>query len=1151
MTIPRDAGPRRSHRLPILVAAIALVAAGTAAWLFPRAFPIVSLEQSLTRDVALARADSFFRAHDLAPAGARRAVHFRGNDSLRTFVELAGGGADSLNALVRGRDVAPFSWSVRAFVPRNPREAHVEFAPDGRIIGFARSLAEVDRRPTISADSGQRLAELALGTWINDRTDRWRLVSSSYETRKTSGRVDRSYTFERADRRVGGAPIRAEVVVAGDAASKVRQYVEIPEGFKRRYAEMRSANELLALLAGLGALAIVVAGIVFLSKTSRSAVRWREAMIVGGVIGVLTLAAGLNEMTGSWYGYDTAMSPTGFQARIAIGALLTGALTGLLAGFTLAAAEAASRRAFPGQLDWWKLWRYRGTREVAARVAGGYAVAAIGFAYVACFYLVTRTLLGWWVPSEMLDDPNLIATPLPWMSGIAMSLNAGVWEETLFRALPLSLLSLWVGQRPGRRWWMAAGIVLTALVFGFAHANYPSWPPYSRGVEIFLDACFWGVLVVTVGVPVTIIAHFVYDLVLFGLFATSGSAVEYRVSVAMIVLALLAPALAVAWAWVRQRGLVTAPDDARFAAFTPSVEDEVVEAIAPRQSHAMTMRARRLAIVAAIIAIAAALGRRSQPVLGPQFTAGRGRVIATADSVLRARGGDPSSWRRLARTATDTLGPWPRFLREYKLIPQARRFATSYIPPTWWTVRYVHTAGPTAQRAEEWRVRVWPDGRPLDARHIIPDSAARHVALPADVRRIALGALARDRVNTATLMESEYREKALPARHDVTITYTDTAVKLPGGAAARAWVLVAGDEPLMARRGVELPETFLRADRERQTSNSLTAGLCGMLLAGGIITGAIFVARRRPMLVNDGVLDRRETIAALGVLVTLAVIGRLNALPSTLFSYDTSEPWGRFVGTSLLALVSAIPLAFATFGAWLGVAALRRRVGIPMLAGPPSRSTSDDMLLSGLGLGSLAYALSRAGALLPSRGMPSTPSTLLDDAAPVLSLLPTLPNAIVFTITVIAVPVLVIAGVTRNWMLRMLIAVAMLGLAVGAAVAVAPANDVDPARLVLGITMIAALAFTLRTWGARSAWSWIVAVLVQQGLGALRQAVHAPVWQEQVANGLLLILSCLLVALIVRRTRSAPARHAANQPAEGAAGSRSENGESTGIQPIY
>ena len=1122
MTAPTAASAARSTRLAILIALVAVAAAVTAAWLFPRAFPIVSLKQSLTRDIALTRADSFFAAHSLAPSGARTAVHFRANDSLRTFVELAGGGADSLNALVRGRDVAPFSWSVRAFVPRDVHEARVDFSPDGRIIGFARTLAEADRRPTISADSGHRLAVLALGGWINDRADRWRMVTSSYETRKTSGRVDRSYTFERSDRRIGGAPIRTEVVVAGDAVSRVRQYVEIPESFRRRYGEMRSANELLALIAGLGALAIAIAGVVFLSKGTRSAgVRWREAMIVGAVIGVLTLAAGLNEMPGSWYGYDTAMSPTAFQAQVALQALLVGGVTALLAGFTLAAAEAATRLAFPQQLDWWKLWRYRGTREVASRVGGGYAVATIGFAYVAIFYLVTRKLLGWWVPSEVLDDPNLIATPMPWMSGIAVSLNAGVWEETLFRALPLSLLSLWVGQRPARRWWMAAGVIVTALIFGFAHASYASWPPYSRGVEIFLDACFWGVLVLTVGVLVTVIAHFVYDLVLFGLFASAGSAPEYRISAALILLALLAPALAVAWAWVRQRGLTSAPDDARFGAWSAVASEEPVEeATAPRQARTMTERARRLAVAAAVIALVSAVSRAPQPTLGPQFTADRGHVLTTADSMLRAQGGDPSSWRHLTSTGSDTIPAWPRFLREYKIVSQAQRFASTYHPPRWWVVRYVHTEGATAQRNEEWRVRLWPDGRPLDVRHLIADSASRPTTAPDDVRRIALGALARIGVRTATLQESEFKDKALPARHDVTITYTDTAVRLPAGAAARAWVQVAGNEPLMARRGVELPEAFIRADRERQTSHAMVAGLCGLLLAGGIIFGAITVTRRRPMLVHDAILSRRETLVLIGSLVALAVLGSLNSLPTALFSYDTSEPWTRFIGTKALGFISAIPLALVTFGVWLAFAALRRRVGIPMLRGPASPAESNEMLVAGLGLGGLIYSTSRISELVPGRGMPHAPGTMLDDAVPMLSGLTGVLSGTMMMVAMLGIPMLVVAGLTRRWVYRALIGAGMLGLLIAAMVAVAPANDVGPLKLVLFVGMLVLIGFAFYSWGIASAWTWIVAALVQQGLGGLRHAVYAPVWQERVAGGLLLLFACLLVALVAWRTRS-------------------------------
>ncbi|MDQ3996277.1 MAG: CPBP family intramembrane metalloprotease, partial [Gemmatimonadota bacterium] len=845
---------------------------------------------------------------------------------------------------------APFTWSVRAFVPGDPREARVDFAPDGRIIGFERKLAEADARPPVSADSGRRLAEWVLDKWIDDRANRWKVVASSYETKKTSGRVDRTYTFERTDRRIGGAPIRAEAVIAGDTPTRLRPFVEIPESFRRRYAEMRSWNHLLSFVATLGIVVIAIVGAVAIMRYARERrVRWRQPMLVGAAIGALALAAELNEMPGRWFSYDTATSPATFRAAHVLLALLLGVGTALLVGFTLAAAEASTRHAFPRHLDWWKLWRYRGTREVASQVGGGYAVAAVAFAYVALFYLVTRTVLGWWVPAELLDDPNQIASPMPWITGIAVSVDAAVWEEALFRALPLSLLSLWIGQRPGRRWWMAAGVVASALVFGFAHADYESWPPYSRGVELFLDACFWAVLFIQFGLLVTVVAHFVYDAVLFGIFAAAGTAIEYRVTAAIVVAALLAPALAVLWRRARQGGLAAAPEEARFSAWTPLAGEEPARSVRPREAGDFTRRARRLALAAAVAGLVVAVGRPPRPTHGSEFTAQRGRVLQTADSMLRARGVDPAGWTRLTTIGRDTLEAWPRFLRQHRIVPEAQRFASSYVPPTWWVVRYVHTAGNAAERTEEWRVRLWPDGRPLDARHIVPDSARGGAADAAAIRRIAVAALTRERVDTSTLRETEFRETARPARRDVRVTYTDTAVKLPAGAAARVWVDIAADEPLVVRRGVELPEAFLRADRARQTNRMVIAGVGILLLFGLVLTGAIVVKRRLPVALHDGTPDRRTSLLLIGGLVLLATLSQLNSLPSELYSYDTAEPWSTFVGTTALSFVAPVLLTLMLAGLWLALGALRRRVGIPMTPAGPARSARTDVLVAGLG----------------------------------------------------------------------------------------------------------------------------------------------------------------------------------------------------------
>ena len=726
---------------------------------------------------------------------------------------------------------------------------------------------------------------------------------------------------------------------------------------------------------------------------------------------------------------------------------------------------------------------------MASRVGGGYAVAAIAFAYVAAFYVVTRTLFGWWVPSALLDDPNQIATPMPWITGIAMSVNAAVWEEALFRALPLSLLSLWVGRRPGRRWWMAAGVVGSALIFGFAHSNYESWPPYSRGVEIFLDACFWAILFIQFGLVVTVVAHFVYDAVLFGLFAAAGDAVEYRVTAAIIAVALLAPALAVLWRAVRQRGLHRRHRKTR--ASRPgrlSPQEEPPRSERPREAAgALTRRARRIGVAAAVAGLLVSVGWPPEPTLGPEFTAERGRVVQTADSMLRARGGDPAGWTRLTTVVSETGQAWERFLREHGIVAEAQRLASSYLPPAWWAVRYVHTAGSTAERAEEWKVFLWPDGRPLETDHILPDSAHRGAADSTAVRRIAAAALARDQVDAPTLHETEFRERARPARLDVRVTYTDTAVKLPAGAAARVWVVVAGDESLGLRRGVELPEAFLRADRGRQTNRMVIGVVATLLLIGFVITGAFAVRRRLAPALPDRALDRKTSLWLLGGLFLLATLSSLNSLPSELYSYDTAEPWSTFVGTTALGFLEAVVYPLILVALLYVLDALRRRLGIPMVPAGPWRSARTDLLIVGLGLGGLIYATTGLDALIPPGGMPSAPSTDLNDYVPLLAGVPDIPSNAIMGVAILGIPILVVAGLTprRRW--RVLVAVIMLALVAAITWSFDPVGDFDPAGLALGTASTVMAIVPIVIWGARSAWSWIVAALFYQALGGLRR----------------------------------------------------------------
>src|SRR5919201_2741277 len=314
---------------------------------------------------------------------------------------------------------------------------------------------------------------------------------------------------------------------------------------------------------------------------------------------------------------------------------------------------------------------------------------------------------------------------------------------------------------------------------------------------------------------------------------------------------------------MRQRKLRPLPDDARFGAWRPG-ERVVAEPEALSTSAAdVSQRSRWIAVAALTAAAVLAIAAPRQRVLGPRFSASRARAAGVADSMLRARGLQISSWKRILGTtpdASDTLRVWRRFLRDQKSEGLADSLAKTYAIPTWWAARYVRVDGPLSSRAEEWRARIRPDGVPIDWQHVIPDSAPGATPKPDDVRAVARFEIARAGIDTTALREIRFEETARPARHDINVTYADTTVHLPGGAIARVRVSFAGAEPVLVRRDVELTERFLRDDRDRLMTRMIIAAFSALLLISLMLWGAVFVIRRRPAIVEEAALRARVRI---------------------------------------------------------------------------------------------------------------------------------------------------------------------------------------------------------------------------------------------------------------------------------------------------
>ena len=949
-------------RKPVFWAAFAAVAVACAAFAvanFPRAFSIVELDLEMDRAAALSEARRLAGEFDWGPSGYRQAASFRVDDRVRSFVELEGGGPEAFAGLLADGPFHPYQWVVRHFRGGEVREAEVRFRPDGAPYGFRERLSEDEPGAALDPDAARAIAEDGTGAPWNVTLDRYEPVEASEEERPV-GRVDHTFVYERTDVQAGESRFRLRLVVSGDRLTELTHLLQVPEAFDRRYEEMRSANEgitiagsfAMLLIYGVGGLGV---GLFVLLRQRR--VLWRMPLVWGASIAFAQLLAGLNQWPLLWMGYDTATSETSFaiqQVVTQVAAFL--AFTGV---FTLSfmAAESLSRRAFPEHLQFWRVWSREGARSwtVLGHTVAGYLIVGIDLAFLVTFYWLTIGYLGWWSPSDALVNPDSLATVLPWLSPLAISLQAGFWEECLFRAVPLAGAAL-IGDRFGnRRAWIAGAFVLQIVIFGAGHAAYPTQPSYARLIELIVPSTIFGLLYLRCGLLPAIVMHFAFDAVLFGLPLFVSTAPGAWVDQAIFGLIFLTPLWVVASARYRGGSWIEAPRALRNVDWSPPVEEAPVEPEPAPVRESAGLPALPVVAAVGVVGLGLWAWTAATPSESPRIEVGRAEAVAAAREVLAAQGVEPGDWTETSRV-TSGLGPAHRFVWSEAGEERHRALLGEYLSAPRWRVRYARFEGDVAARAEEHVVWIGPDGAPVRREHRLAEDAAGAALPEEDARTLAQDALAR--LGSALDMAEVFAESSRrPERTDWTFTFRDeTAGDLAGGE-ARIAVEIAGDEVVDTRRYVFLPEEWRRAEEQRRTTLSIAGIASNVVLGLLLVVGAVLAVVRW----TRGAFDLKVALAAAGIAMVAAVVTMANNWPLLMSGLSTAQPLplqlgigvaGGLIGAGLIATLLGL-LAGHT-AALAAATAADRRSAIP--AG----------LAVGLGpLGALALAGALLGGALP------------------------------------------------------------------------------------------------------------------------------------------------------------------------------------------
>ncbi len=966
----------------IAYVAAALICTALAWHLFPQAIPLVNLDIKLTRQQALAQAEQLARDHELVADGARSAARFRNDQAAQNYVELEGGGKPKFAQLVAGTAYSPYWWEVRLFKPGDVEEVVVRFRPDGAVDGFSRRVAETRvrdpaRKALDPAEALELARTLATRDWNVDFA-RYHKIEESQETRPT-GRVDHHFVFER-DEGVADARIRLGISVAGDELIGVTRYMHVPDKFDRRFTEMRSANNTIANFASIAAgvlygLGGCVLGTLWLLRERW--LLWRPALLAGGVVGTLLAGAVLASAPYDWFGYDTAESVSTFWNQLigaAVGTLFA-ATVGL--GVVFMAAEGLSRRAFPHHPQLWQLWsREAGaSKQVLGRTVGGFLFVPVELALIAAFYYATNHWLGWWQPSESLTDPNILSSSVPALTPIALSLQAGFMEECAFRAIPLAMAAL-LGARFGRRTlWIGAAVLLQAVIFAGAHANYPGLPAYSRLVELLVPAIIWALIFLRFGLLPTILLHTLFDLSLFSIPLFLVDAPGAWIQRAIVIVAAAIPLVVVAARRAQSGTWNELPAALWNGAWRP-VAQRVESVVERARSAAVGAHASLLQRALPWLGIAGAVTWFAcTPFVAdvPALPIDRAGATAAAVVALASRGVVLGpEWKKMSGIRSSggesgqSLGQ--RFVWREAGADVYRALVGTTLPPPMWEIRFARFDGDgdIGDRAEEWWVTVVGDGQIRQVQHRLAE-AAPGPSLERDAALALAQRAVRERfgADPAVLQLRTADQVKRDARRDWTFVFADPAISVGKDGEARMHVGISGDQVTSYGRSVFVPEAWQRAETERENRMQVLKYVALFASALGALAALVFAV----LSWNRAQCDKRAMWLVGALVFAAAIVDIANAWPEMALHLKTTEPVVSQVATLVAGGLFASLMAAGLTGLLFGVGAwfARAHAPVPLATKLPAWAVGVAVALAVAGLAAATGMLApRAAPLWPS-----------------------------------------------------------------------------------------------------------------------------------------------------------------------------------------
>ncbi|MBX9573595.1 MAG: CPBP family intramembrane metalloprotease, partial [Candidatus Obscuribacterales bacterium] len=709
---------------------------------------------------------------------------------------------------------------------------------------------------------------------------------------KQAARTDHYFTFEDEKNDYKGGKQRYTVYVSGNKVSEFSSEFHVPESFDRKYAEIRSYNDLLKLISSV-LFAIVSAGTVFAFVWALSTGRLRWRLVFFAAIGsfLLEFFDYWNYLPSVLQQYDTSKSLQGFLSQQIISSILSCCQAGLLSAVVVGGIEAVYRTKFPKMpaVENFLSARALSNKTILDSIVAGIFIFGIHLGYVAAFYLVGNSA-GIWSPLEVREVSTL-SSVVPAYSAFSVGVNASISEELMYRVFCFVL-----AQMLFKNFWVANFI--QAVGWAFMHSDYPQEPAYARGVELTIVGLFYGWIFKRYGVVTGIISHFVYDaflgvtsLLLSGspLLAASG------------LVACSPPFIALAIGLMKRRDGTTIPsdDELKNENYISNLKVEKEEEEEVHLQHRPLGAKFRTALISVCFVSLLVSAFVQVPMIGDwaQIRINKGQAEDIALRYLREHGVSETDWRTsvsLYRNLGEEESQYGFEKEGHNRMRDKMKLARE--PVLYWVRLFKE------KQQREYAVILSGTGRVLAMRVDEEEEASGGSPSEAAVRDMVEKFLKIQRPELQPVVFDSITKQDKPNRVDYSLTYEVPSLKM-GDARFLVNIGTVGNLVSFPQLRWDIPESWT-FERNKQTLKDLISwGAMGVLGVVVFAAGIYWVVG----LFRSQAIHWRPALIAGVVTALVVLLNEVNGFPAQVAGYETDVPFGSFLTSAFVrTLISAI-----------------------------------------------------------------------------------------------------------------------------------------------------------------------------------------------------------------------------------------------------